>query len=266
MYTDGEFRHVRMKLDTDMHKRASKVDRDKNETGWMSDIKGITHDSPRKLRGLRVNSIVFEECFSPDTLVIMSDYSRKRIKDIKIGDFVMGIDGTPQEVVKTNSGYDNLYIVKQLKGEDYITTANHKLYLESTPENRIELLTPIEYQQLSDQDKRNLYGLKSSALYFNSSSDPYFLEPNITNDKSSNSLSTPIKIEDYGYGKYCGITLKSYGKETDNLFLLNDYTIVHNCGSDPILEKTYIQAEALVRVGGKRIGSRYLQGTGQTIK
>ena len=68
MHTDGEFRHVRMKLDTDMHKRASKVDRDKNETGWMSEIKGITHDSPRKLRGFRVNSIVLEEAGSDGAL------------------------------------------------------------------------------------------------------------------------------------------------------------------------------------------------------
>ena len=58
--------------------------------------------------------------------------------------------------------------------------------------------------------------------------------------QTSNPLSTSIKIENYGYGKYCGITLRSYGKNTDNLFLLNDYTIVHNCGSDPVLEKTYI--------------------------
>lgn len=458
MNTDGEFRHVRMKLDTDMHKRASKVDRDKNESGWMAEIKGITHDSPRKLRGFRVNSIYFEECFSPDTKVIMSDYSRKRIEDIKVGDFVMGIDGTPQEVIKTNSGYDNLCAVKQLKGEDYIVTANHKLYLECRPrvgnqKDRIELLTPIDYFQLSDYNKRTTYGLKSSGLQFNQhleDLDPYFLGawlgdgdktrisiiinesadpeikdyiikyynnnlgsnhhitikqdtkcklgltqcnlqhysfvgniggpnqnkllkifkkynlignkhipqevyytpvdyrlkvlaglidtdgnlskgsssysfsyeitmareslineiaelarscgfyahqnyrkmpngykknsdsyricirgdlnriPVLVNRKklptdykqSSNPLSTSIKIENYGYGKYCGITLRSYGKDTDNLFLLNDYTIVHNCGSDPVLEKTYIQAEALVKVGGKRIGSRFLQGTG----
>lgn len=67
-HTDGEFRHVRMKIDTDMHKRASKVDRDKNESGWMSEIEGITHDSPRKLRGDRVNAIYFEEAGSDPVL------------------------------------------------------------------------------------------------------------------------------------------------------------------------------------------------------
>lgn len=66
--TDGAFRHVRMKIDTDDHKRASKVDRDKNESGWMSEISGIVHDKPRKLRGDRVYSIFFEEAGSDPAL------------------------------------------------------------------------------------------------------------------------------------------------------------------------------------------------------
>ena len=66
--TDGEFRHVRMKIDTDLKKRASKVDRDKNESGWMSEIEGIVHDKPRKLRGDRVNAIYFEEAGSDPEL------------------------------------------------------------------------------------------------------------------------------------------------------------------------------------------------------
>ena len=59
--TDGVFRHVRMKIDTEDHKRASKVDRDKNESGWMSEIVGMLHDKPRKLRGDRVYSLYYEE-------------------------------------------------------------------------------------------------------------------------------------------------------------------------------------------------------------
>ena len=84
-----------MKIDTAFKKKASKVDSDKNESGWGSIIEGVVHDNPRKLRGARVDNLIFEECFDPNTLVIMPDYSRKRIKDIKVGDFVMGIDGTP---------------------------------------------------------------------------------------------------------------------------------------------------------------------------
>ena len=66
--TDGAFRHVRQKYDQAMHKRASKVDKDKNESGWKSEIIGITHDHPRKLRGFRANGIVFEEAGSDPVL------------------------------------------------------------------------------------------------------------------------------------------------------------------------------------------------------
>ena len=47
--------------------------------------------------------------------------------------------------------------------------------------------------------------------------------------------STRIDVTPIGRGLYYGITLKSYGLESDNLFFLSDYTIVHNCGSNKIL-------------------------------
>lgn len=67
--TEGGFRRVRMKIDTAMRKRASKVDRDKNETGWMSEIEGVVVDNPRKLRGARVYNLCIDEAGSFPNLV-----------------------------------------------------------------------------------------------------------------------------------------------------------------------------------------------------
>jgi len=67
--TEGAFRHVRMKIDTAMKKKASKVDVDKNESGWGSIIEGVVHDNPRKLRGARVDNLIFEECGSDRVLL-----------------------------------------------------------------------------------------------------------------------------------------------------------------------------------------------------
>lgn len=75
-------------------------------------------------------------------------------------------------------------------------------------------------------------------------------------------LLSKSKIKDNGIGEYYGITLKSYGKDTDNLFLLNDYTIVHNCGSNKHLAKSWIQGNALVELGGEHFGTRIATGTG----
>lgn len=57
-------------------------------------------------------------------------------------------------------------------------------------------------------------------------------------DSHKNPLSSGFKIEHIGRGAYYGITLQSYGKDTDNLLLLNDYTIQCNCGSNKILTES----------------------------
>lgn len=67
--TEGGFKRLRMKVDTAMRKRASRVDKDKNETGWMSEIEGVVTDNPRKLRGSRVYNLYFEESGSFPGLV-----------------------------------------------------------------------------------------------------------------------------------------------------------------------------------------------------
>ena len=44
-----------------MHKRASIKNRDLSEEGHMSEIQGIIADEPDKLRGNRVQKLIFEE-------------------------------------------------------------------------------------------------------------------------------------------------------------------------------------------------------------
>lgn len=74
--TQGAFKRVRMKTDTNRKKKASKVDQDKNESGWGSIIEGITSDEPRKLRGARVLNLYIEESGSHPNLI--STYIQSR--------------------------------------------------------------------------------------------------------------------------------------------------------------------------------------------
>lgn len=67
--TQGAFKRVRMKIDTNWKKKASKVDQDKNETGWGSIIEGVISDEPRKLRGARVLNLYMEESGSHPNLI-----------------------------------------------------------------------------------------------------------------------------------------------------------------------------------------------------
>lgn len=452
--TGGGFKRLRQKIDNIRRKRASLLDAEGMEYGSKAEIEGIVADKANKIRGDRAEYVIFEECFGKNTSVIMHDYSRKYIQDIQVGDFVMGIDGTPQEVISTCSGQDTLYEVQQKKGESYIINSRHPLYTEWRPRtgnipDQIKLLRPNEYIALSKYNKRTTYGLKSTGLHFNQNVpiDPYFFglwlgdgtsnmieivvnetddveikdwivkyfnqfnhicytsmhknsskttktlnnytlakrkgrvnpiretfkQYNLINNKhipkdvfytpidyrlkvlaglidtdgnlkqgsssysfsyeismsrkelilsvkelaqscgfyvhydervmkrgykegsiahrvsirgdlnripvqvkrkklpldyiqTTNTLSTSFDLTDIGHGTYYGITLKGYGKPTDHLFLLNDYTIVHNCGSNPILLESWIQGEALVELGGEKIGTMVSLGTGGDTK
>lgn len=58
-----------MKADSNFLKRASKIDKDGSEFGWMSEIEGITSDKPGKLRGNRCFRVFFEEAGNHPALV-----------------------------------------------------------------------------------------------------------------------------------------------------------------------------------------------------
>lgn len=64
--TEGGMRHVRQKYNQADHKKASKVNKQREElpNSWNSDIEGIVVDDSRKLRGDRVDLLMFEEAGS----------------------------------------------------------------------------------------------------------------------------------------------------------------------------------------------------------
>lgn len=69
MNTSGGLRHVRQKMNNNDTKRASKVTRDGQEFGWMSEIRTIVVDNPNKVRGKRVDRLVYEEAGSAKQLI-----------------------------------------------------------------------------------------------------------------------------------------------------------------------------------------------------
>jgi len=67
--TETGFKRVRMGINTAMHKRASKKDRDGREYGHMSEIEGMIVDDPQKLRGDRTERLFMEEGGSDKILI-----------------------------------------------------------------------------------------------------------------------------------------------------------------------------------------------------
>lgn len=69
MNTTGGLRHVRQKVNNNETKRASKVSRDGGEFGWGSEINSIVADNSNKIRGHRVDRLVYEEAGSSKLLI-----------------------------------------------------------------------------------------------------------------------------------------------------------------------------------------------------
>ena len=101
------------------------------------------------LSALGVNFINPYECFSPDTLVMMGDGYLRKIKDIQIGEYVMGPDGNPRKVLAKHNGIDNMYRINVYTGgQDQIVNSNHKIYYKQKDyyhkTDKELLATPIE--------------------------------------------------------------------------------------------------------------------------
>jgi hypothetical protein len=161
------------------------ADGTKTRSGSFSRLLAMTAKNNASVaRGKDANVILFEECFGKDTPVLMYDGSIKNIQNIKIGDFVMGKDGSKRTVLNTTTGTDDLYLVKQQKGINYVVNSKHKLVLEQKCNNKcytndgIKEYTVGEFRKLIKYKQQTSYGIKSSGLHFEEKKlpfEPYWL-------------------------------------------------------------------------------------------
>ena len=80
---------------------------------------------------LPVKVAMIDECFSPETKVRMADLSVKVIKDIKVGDYVMGTKGATK-VTAVHKGTDTMYDVVTGKKQKLFTCNSQHLILQKS--------------------------------------------------------------------------------------------------------------------------------------
>lgn len=178
------------------------------------------------LQGVKIALI--DECFSPDTKVRMGDGTVREIKDIKVGDYAMGVRG-PVKVVDIHTGIDIMYSVRSMKGE---------LLFRCNSKHLIKQYTGYitgEWKHAEDLvndhtgvyvDRINYRCLKQHATY------------------------AMVQVVPESYGEYVGITVDS----DDNLFLLANGCVVHNCQDLTPLQwqvcmKAFSEAEKVICLG-----------------
>ena len=75
------------------------------------------------------------KCLHPETPVLMWHTEQsvfKKAKDIQVGDVLVGDDNTPRNVLSICSGEEQMYRIKQNKGDSYIVNESHILSLKMT--------------------------------------------------------------------------------------------------------------------------------------
>jgi len=119
--------------------------------------------------GQKLLTLVHDECYDPETLVLTEGMVFKKIKDINIGDRVIVEGGALKNVVKKTSGITNRYLVSQPYGEDYIVTENHRLVLNQyfVSGHKEVIMTPKEYVESSNFKKKHLTRVTSKGIESN---------------------------------------------------------------------------------------------------
>ena len=100
-------------------------------------IKGLKERITGK-EGLIRNNIMGKRCWIKGTKILLWNGNIKNVEEIKIGDILIGDDGTQREVLNLCSGEDEMYKIYQNNGDDYIVNSEHILSLKFTNTRNIK--------------------------------------------------------------------------------------------------------------------------------
>lgn len=169
--TEGGMKHVRQKHNDAYHKKASKINKQREElpTSWGSDIQGIIVDNPRKLRGDRIDLLFFEEAGSNPALTKTYIQGRALVEVMgnRIGcRFTYGTGGDSvcmselAEIFNNPDGFQVLpYKHNYVKSEEYVLTG---FFVPS-----YTILTTVDGKPVID--KRGVTNIEKAKKYYEDS-------------------------------------------------------------------------------------------------
>lgn len=97
-------------------------------------------------------------CHAKGSSVLTSDGVCIKVEDVKVGDFLLGNDGTPRKVLELHNGVDDMYKVTPIKGEPFVVNGGHILHLYKTNEGKEYNSCQPRYDEISVKE----YVVKSS--------------------------------------------------------------------------------------------------------
>ena len=130
------------------------------------------------------------KCHSPETEVLMYSGELRAIKDVHVGEQLMGPDSKPRTVISTTTGTDQMYRIKMNKGDSYICNGAHMMSLvvvnaegmlykgHKYKQGELVDVSVDEYQQMSRTQKSKLKHTRARIDFAQRAEpdlDPYFV-------------------------------------------------------------------------------------------
>lgn len=155
------------------------------------------------------------KCLGENVPVMLHEGVAIRAKDVRVGDKLMGDDGTPRNVVRVSHEQGPMVCIIPVKGDNFECGENHILVIDiphHTKESGIGQSPEYETIEMDIQqylDMSNSFKDKAKLIR--------------TNNEFKSVRHTGFTVEKIGKGTYCSI-------ETDgnHRHLLGDFTITHN--------------------------------------
>ena len=144
-------------------------------------------------------------CETPTQEIMMADLTVKMIKDIRVGERVMGDDFTPRTVIGTMQGRGMMYRVQQSDGEDYFVNTNHILTVSDG--KYVDDVNVIDFMK-NRYAWRNYKGLRVQKTA-----------------EGRKAFYSDLTITPHGKGEWCGIS-----RDGNQRYLHADGTVTHNSG------------------------------------
>ncbi len=96
-------------------------------------------------------------CFAADTPVLMYDGRSVPVQNVRIGDMLMGDDGTPRKVHDLYTGYSDMYRIRPYHGASFEVNGEHVLAVHNVRTNTIEKMIVREYMMRDGKKDMRLF-------------------------------------------------------------------------------------------------------------
>lgn len=164
-------------------------------------------------------------CHVKGSLVLKKSGDLVKVEDVKVGDILMGDDGTGRMVKSLHNGIDDMYRIFPTKGEPFVVNGGHILHLYKTNEGKKRPSSKPRYDEISVREYvtksafyKHLHKLHRSQLVEFAEEaalplHPYFIGLYLGDGGSTNGACITTQREEvvsylYGFAKDIGVSVR----------------------------------------------------------